>query len=467
MVGFSQEQLAQRLNVDRSTVIRWERGQTYPQPQQRPPLVRALKITGEELVVLLDERSALEDSAYHVGSADVSSTVEAYGGGLPAPLLLDRLDKLDPGALPRQREAAYDELVHSLITWAHSVKRRELLQLISWAASAAVASPVFDDLESSRLERMGRVLEAPSRVDDDVIDHIEQVLHRCIRQDDALGPQAAMDTVLAQRSLARAMLAECRQPFRRRLLAVYSNLSAYAGWLAFDLNDFDGASYYFETARTGAHESQDSEMGALILCNMSHLATWRGMARVGIDHAVAAQVWATKTGNRALQAYPADRAARAFAADGDRRACVCETDRAQALLDAAAPCEPDDLMAFYNAGLLSNTRSVCLRVLGEPKRAAEQTLASLLLIEPSFTRNRAFTVLHLATAYVQAREIDEAATMVGQAAQYAVQNRSARLAKALQWARADLHSWARTRAAAALDDRLTGYGFPAWRSGST
>lgn len=39
--GHSQEQLAERLGVGRSTVVRWERGEMEPQPWLRPKIARA------------------------------------------------------------------------------------------------------------------------------------------------------------------------------------------------------------------------------------------------------------------------------------------------------------------------------------------------------------------------------------------------------------------------------------------
>lgn len=53
-VGLSQERLAERLGVDRSTVVRWERADTDPQPWHRPRLARALGISVDELADLLE-----------------------------------------------------------------------------------------------------------------------------------------------------------------------------------------------------------------------------------------------------------------------------------------------------------------------------------------------------------------------------------------------------------------------------
>jgi DNA-binding XRE family transcriptional regulator len=53
MLALSQEDLATQLGVNRSTVARWERGQTDPQPWNRPDLCRVLAVDLQELEGLL------------------------------------------------------------------------------------------------------------------------------------------------------------------------------------------------------------------------------------------------------------------------------------------------------------------------------------------------------------------------------------------------------------------------------
>ena len=51
--GHTQESLAEALGVDRTTVVRWEAGETDPQPWVRPQLSRALQVSRAELASLL------------------------------------------------------------------------------------------------------------------------------------------------------------------------------------------------------------------------------------------------------------------------------------------------------------------------------------------------------------------------------------------------------------------------------
>jgi tetratricopeptide (TPR) repeat protein/transcriptional regulator with XRE-family HTH domain len=55
-VGLTQEQLAGRLGVERTTVVRWERGETAPLPWLRPKLAKALAISADRLEELLADR---------------------------------------------------------------------------------------------------------------------------------------------------------------------------------------------------------------------------------------------------------------------------------------------------------------------------------------------------------------------------------------------------------------------------
>jgi transcriptional regulator with XRE-family HTH domain/tetratricopeptide (TPR) repeat protein len=52
-VGLTQERLAERLGVERTTVVRWERGETQPLPWLRPRLAEALQVPADRLEELL------------------------------------------------------------------------------------------------------------------------------------------------------------------------------------------------------------------------------------------------------------------------------------------------------------------------------------------------------------------------------------------------------------------------------
>lgn len=335
------------------------------------------------------------------------------------------------------REVAYDRLVQLLSGWADTVQRRELLRLVGWAASAVAGATLLEGLHPDEQVRVAQAVETPSGIDAATIDHIEAVLWRCIRQDDSLGAQATLDTVRAQRDLVRLILPECPTALRFRLLSLYSNYSLQAGWLLYDLNDFDGASYYYEHARSSAHEAENTELGALVLCTMSHLATWRGQPRVGIDHAVAAQGWAAQTDEPRLQAYAADVAARAYAKVGHRLPCLQQLESVEKSLNTTANEESEHFrMHFYTQGQFAGTRSLCLLQLHDTEGALSAAQDSLSMANPAFVRNLAFTKLYLGDAYTAAGAVHEAAAAIGDAAALAARNRSARLVEWL-WAARD------------------------------
>ena len=52
-LGLTQEQLAELLQVGRTTVARWERGEAQPVPWLRPKLARALQVSADRIEDLL------------------------------------------------------------------------------------------------------------------------------------------------------------------------------------------------------------------------------------------------------------------------------------------------------------------------------------------------------------------------------------------------------------------------------
>jgi len=393
--------------------------------------------------------------------SDVAVWAIATGLQLPgnvAALLMQCLGALAPSggdvlSTPRDRDRAYHQLVGFLRSWAHTMDRRHVLQFLRWAATVA---SVFPATVGNEHERVASVLSRSSRVDAQTIEHIEAVLWHCRRQDHALGPQAVLTTVLAQRDLTRALLPDCPAALRPQMLSALSEASRQAGWLSFDLKQFDHAGYYYEDARALAHEAENTGLGAFVLCQMSQLATSQGKSRIGIDHAVAAGQWADRTDDLRLRAFTADVAARAYAADGQRDACLTALDTAQTVLTTVDNRTPS--YTTYDEAIHSSICGECHLKLGEAEPAVSYAQQSLKLLDRSRARSVALTIVDLSEAYVQCTEIDEAARLLGDAGDIAAGHSSIRLIGRLEQARAGMQPWQHTAAIRTLDDRLAAYG---------
>ncbi len=214
------------------------------------------------------------------------------------------------------------------------MNRRELLDLLGWAVGALLASLTVHELDAEEQERLARAIVSPSRVDHQVIDHLEAMFRHCKLQEDALGSRAVLPTALGQRNLVHDLLAECPENLRPRLLSVYSDMSTSIGYYYFELDDADSAKVYHEQARTAAHDAGSVELSIYALCEWSYTASWQGQAPAGLDLAAAAQSLVGKTQDPLMRVGAAQRAATAYAFDGQYKECMVELEKAR---DSLAP----------------------------------------------------------------------------------------------------------------------------------
>ncbi|WP_248960388.1 hypothetical protein [Sphaerisporangium perillae] len=373
-----------------------------------------------------------------------------------------------PGPMPPEelRDREYERLVHAFTDWATQMNRRDVLALIGAAATSAYASPLLDRLDADESQRLSMAGADPSRVDDATLGHIEGVLRHCMSQEDALGPQATVATVLTQQHLVVSLLSSgVPEHMRGKTLSLLADIRRCTAWMLFNLNDFQGADYHYAQARNAAHQADDDAMCSMVLANWSQLATWRGDPRLGVEHALGALAWGQRAGSKLLTAYACDVGARAYAAvvrrsaRGERRKdhtrCFRSVDQAQRELHGAGADDPGArLVPFYGEGQYLSTKTGCLLDTGDPAQALRLAATAAAGIDPAFVRNVAYIRLKTAQAHLQLRDIEEACEQLGEAAGLAGRNTSPRLVRSVVETRERLSPWHRTRSVAALDERL-------------
>ncbi len=433
----SVREFANLLDVEPRTVANWRKGRHTVKPR---PFTQGLL---DAALDRADDRTRERFDQLLRGEQGTGAELAVLGiVGPPEVQWLARGLQLDP----------------ELRTWI-GMNRRQLMQMFSGVGLLPVVAAVLSGLDGEEQQRVRDVLVDPSRVSERVVDDIEKALAVLLSQNDVFGPQAVLPMVQGQRSLALALVRECPESLKSRLYNLHGALSQLAGWMQFDLHDFDGAYGSYREARNSAHEARNGDLAALVLCNMSYLETWRGEPRLGIDHAVAAQNWARKSSDHRLRAYADDMAAMAYAKDDQRTDCLAALAAADESISAALDQSAETSVAYFQGpGLVASLRSDCLHQLRagrDAQRAAEEALS---LIDGPFVRNRALAYLDLANAHADIGDVEQAVDAIRESAQLARSCNSDRLTDKIRNSRGELNPWGNVPCIRELDDELETYG---------
>ncbi len=389
----------------------------------------------------------------------VSAQCDRDEWGALSPLVLPR----DAAPLvQRLQEVNFAELVQVIVMWMQqlnpSVSRRVLLLELSTAFTAAAVAPLFEVLNPDEHEQVMRAMQHPENFDLAALCYCERMIINLRQQSDVLGPQLTLHSAIGHRQMVQRLAQAAPETFQQRAVSAYAELTQLVGWLCFNMGDYPSAQHYYDDARSAAHDAQNVELVTYILCTMSQLATWQGKPRVGIDHAMAAAVWADQAHSPLARAYAADVAVQAYAADNQPDKCRETLDREYAALQAARADEPTaSWWYFYDESFYWRTEGECALKLQRPDAAMTALDKSLTLVDPANLHNRTFRLLDRAEARIQQAEVDEASNIVADVARLTVGNGSQRVVQRITDVRGLLTPWERTKPVRELDERLVAY----------
>jgi hypothetical protein len=246
-----------------------------------------------------------------------------------------------------------------------------------------------------------------------------------------------------------------REATGRELFAAVARLTELAGYMAVDTGQPGLAQRYYIQALRLAQAAGDRGYGGYVLAaGMSHLAASLGNPREITQLARAAQEGARGQVTPTAQAMFLAAEARGHALLGDARACDVAVGRAVEALERATPQDDPDWIAHFGHAYLSDELAHCHRDLDRPGPAAERAGQALAGHPPTRTRRRAIGMLVLASAQLQAREVDQACHTAAEAVGLLGQVRSSRGAEYLDDFRQRLQPFAAEPAARAFAARL-------------
>jgi transcriptional regulator with XRE-family HTH domain len=403
-----------RVGVTASMVGKWERGFKRPSPFYQEKLCALYGLPAEQLGLVDDTEQAL-----------------------PAWLV------------------EHDTLAETLESWRHDVERRAFLRHMTSVAGVAALAPALDTVGAEPHERLARALDKPSRVDDATMGHLETVINECRHLDDRIGARDLQGPVTGHLQLITALLQGSQPgPVHRRLCTAAAQVAQLAGWLAFDMNDHGSAKRYYDVALRAAQEGGDRALAAYVLGCMSVVATYGDDPRSGLQLAQEAQDRGTGAVTATTLAWLCRVEALAMATLGKAGPCAASLDRAEQAIVRTAPHDDPPWIYHFNRSQLAGQKGACYVRLHRPRDAQAALGEALTTLSTEFVRDRSLHLTHLASAYAQQGEVEEACRLAGDSLRNAMHTGSARELRRIHEFRGTLDRWGETSAVKELDAQL-------------
>ncbi|MCM8551872.1 helix-turn-helix transcriptional regulator [Streptomyces sp. STCH 565 A] len=387
-LGYSQEELAHALGVDRRTVGRWEGRTTTPQPPLRSRLAELLHLDLDELDALVGQpRAARPESAGpppsdHHGSGDL------------------------------------DDMI-----------RRQFLRAIT-VTSALVALPPDEGAALAEGALRG--------MSDDVLrmnGHLWQV-YQLARAKRSVYPVvrdqlAALNETLDGRPEAEA----------QALCGAAGDLFQLAGELAFDGNRYTDAAASYTLAASASQEAKSYDLWACALVRHAYVDLYERRYADAIGTLSAAEKVARRgDGSLSTRHWVAAVQAEAYAGLGDLSACERALDEAEKVTGLSGPAHNGGWLRFGGSRLAEErgARYVQLGRLDLAEKALSTALSQHVLASGQSFRRRGAVLTDLAAIGARRQNRDQVLAYGGEALRLARTTSSGYVAHKLQGLRTDL-----------------------------
>jgi transcriptional regulator with XRE-family HTH domain len=373
MAGYTQDSLAEYVDVALSSVKRWEGGHTTPQPTLRRRLANALDISLDELDDLLTHT---DEPSHGTG------TTSADAGGVAS---------VDDVSWPPLSGVDVDDTDNRHLL-AHAAKLMSAEPPPSW--------PRADDRTS---------LLQPTRVTEETILEMRRVTAALRAIDTRYGGGACRAAAAAHLSWARPLLDHTPSALRRPLSAAVAEVHALIGWTAMDAGARGHAQRHFVTALELARHSGDKVLVAEILYRMARLLLHGGQAQDALELLQLGRPTAEESGSPLAVTVMWGNIAWTYAELGDAVGMQQALNRATDSY-ARTDLATEQWFKFFTPADLDAMHGVALATLAAEERdradqAVEALRRSIAQRSEGKARSLAFELIALASAHLYAGEI--------------------------------------------------------------